>query len=84
MPLRIYAPLIFATLEAQVIPFFGEKVDVGKVEHQFTHLRVAATKKQLRERLAQTRAKEIKVAFVGNEQSEKIIRKLGHHQERSD
>jgi hypothetical protein len=53
---------------------------VRKLEHQFTHVKLATTKKELRGRLARTRAAHIKVAFACTEHSEAIVRSVEQHQ----
>jgi hypothetical protein len=76
MPAMLDGPLVFATVEAQKIPFFGQGVEVGKLEHHFTHVKLASTKKELRESLSRGKAKYIKVTFACTEHSEQIVRRV--------
>jgi hypothetical protein len=80
MPQLLDGPLVFQSVEDQKIPFFGQEVDVMKLEHSFTHVKLASTKKELRERLAKSKAPHIKVAFVCTEHSEAIVRSVNQHQ----
>jgi hypothetical protein len=80
MPLLLGGPLVFQTVEDQKIPLFGQEVDVRKLEHNFTHVKLASTKKELRERLTGTKARHIKVAFACTDHSELIVRSVTKHQ----
>lgn len=76
MPPLLDGPLIFQSVEDQKIPLFGQEVDVGKLENHFTPVKLASTKKELRESLARRKAKHIKVAFACTEHSEQIVRRV--------
>jgi hypothetical protein len=80
MPGLLDGPLVFQSVEDQKIPFFGQDIDVWKLEHQFTHVKLASTKKDLRQRLAGTKARHIKVTFTCAEHSEMIVRSVKQHQ----
>jgi len=75
MPPLLDRSFFLATVESQKIPFLGDKVEVGKLEQEFTHVKLESTKKELRKRLTESKAKQIKVSFVCTEQSELIVQK---------
>jgi hypothetical protein len=80
MPPLLDGPLVFQSVEDQRMQFFGKEIDVMKLEHSFTHVKLASTKKDLRERLARTKAAHLKVAFACTENSEAIVRSVKQHQ----
>lgn len=81
MPPILDGPLILASVESQKMPFFGHEVDVGKLENEFTHVKLGSTKKELRKRLAESKAKHIKIGFVCTDKSEQIVRKVKEGEE---
>ena len=63
-------------VEDERIQLFGQEIEVGKLEHSFSHVKLASSKKELRERLAGTKAPNIKVEFACTEPSELIVRRM--------
>jgi hypothetical protein len=67
-------PLVESPVEDQKLPFIGQEISVGKLEHHFTHTNLASDRKMLGELLARRTIGHVRLEFTTATECEHVFR----------
>lgn len=74
-PLDLDGPMGMHSVEEQSRTFLGQKINIGRITEEYTHLKRISTNKDLEKR-ARSKAQTVKVVFDSTDRSERVIRKI--------